>query len=208
MDEVITITGIPRSGSTLVFQICRQIIADGLSARYKHKTNGIFRTHGYVVPGSTFNKNIILCIRDPRDAILSYSKLRNEENYPLKMEQWFKYIKETISMYQNSGIDGYHVFRYEFFHPNNLMEMYKTICEIMEAEQDVEYGRFLLEEKFSLQNAKRVSAELQNFDKYDKDMIHGMHVTNDGKIGGWKNELDSVLLERVIPYVKELGYEY
>ena len=205
MDQVLSITGIPRSGSTLVYQICRQIIIDKKSKRYRHPANSIFRSHRLLVPGETWNKNIIVCLRDPRDAILSFSKLRFNGKR-MNLNEWLKSLVDTTTMYKEKDRDGYHIFRYEFFYPDNLIEMYKEICSIMDSDFDVDYYNELIQ-KFSLENALNVSMSLGDFSKINNDnMLHGQHVTNSGKIGGWKTELSQDLLELVNPYLKELGY--
>lgn len=205
MDQLLTITGFPRSGSTLVYQICNQIIQDQKSRIYKHKKNSIFRTHKFTMPGTTFNKNVIVCIRDPRDALLSFSKL-TQAGKKLNINDWLSFLNDAVKMYRDRSKDGYFILRYEFFHPDNLIAMYREICDIMDADFDIRYGGWLIKDRFSLQKAVAVSNSIGDFAEYNTDMIHGQHVTNNGKIGGWRTELPEDLLELVQPYVKELDY--
>ena len=73
------------------------------------------------------------------------------------------------------------------------------------------YQRKRLVEKFSLQNAKKIADKLVDFDNVDAEtMIHGNHITSDGKSGGWKNVINThniQVMNSVKPYLREFGYE-
>lgn len=62
--------------------------------------------------------------------------------------------------------------------------------------------------KLSIDNNKKISDKFKNFNDYDNNfLIHGNHITSDGKSKNWKDDtFNKNIMERITPMLKKLNY--
>ena len=200
----VEICGWPSSGSTLTFQICQEL-------GYK-----VTKTHGF-----RFNKNVnryIYTIRDPRDIILSNAKRVSKDiwktNKQLAIKTEFnRFVKGN---YEDSLKDAIQygnciILKYEENIFQKEMDLIKFISLQFGNIPNITginkiYNNTSLEE-----NLKR-SSKMPRFGKYDPvNLVHGDHITNSGKIGGWKSEMDKKnaleITKKFYKLLIEFGYD-
>ena len=193
----LTITGLPRSGSTLIWQIINEIsIIRGIDIK-------ISKEHGDT---NYMNNNIIiLTYRDIRDVIISLvnshygSSKYDDKSFDEKInmvihENWFNdYLEGFLKLY-NGGNHSNKIIpvRYEDFLPNNvdkltlfLFNQIKNHYKLKEL-NNIELDKIV--KKFSIENNMKISEELKDFQKYDSTtLIHGNHITSNGSSNNWSS---------------------
>ena len=194
--------GIPRSGSTLVWQILQSIFP-----RQK-----IIKNH----PGSweADGSMVISSIRNPYDITASLvrvrmSRERRKEINGKDVRQELTWMEKNFNSLKDILI-GPHtpVLRYEEFYCN-----YDIIYNMIEKEFRIDIPENIREKlnyKYSLEANKNRALALKDFYDIDKDQIHGDHI---GHVvpGYWKDYLPEWIIGKVMkvcePIAKEWGYE-
>ena len=206
------VTGMPRSGSTVTWQILDHIV------RHDQPESGLLRSHGFIELEEDFI--VFACYRDFRDVVLSFSNI-----YNMGVPQVIKHdmyrtpmngLRQQKNEYENHP--RCHFIKYEDYFPDNIPKLVAKIYHSAGLYKhldisDSEFSGFcnLVAEKFSLENAKVISDKYKDFTRVDpKSMIHGNHITADGKIGKWKDETSPSIIgafQTIKPDLQEFGYE-
>jgi hypothetical protein len=182
--ELIIQYGVPRSGSTLIWQIC-DAIYPGL----------VIKTHDAVDTGG----KSILSVRDPRDTLVSRWQIRLAKqglSAAPKMTNGqiiggADVIKRDLGKLMafiaaQDDPERMLIIRYEiaFFEGNlKLIRQLKKFLNVdLSRGQEEEFAG-----KFSIANNKKISEQLASFDEYDdKSHIHGNHI-NGARPGKWRD---------------------
>lgn len=189
----IIICGIPRSGSTFVWQIFNSIFP------------GIESTHpaAWEPDGKT---HAIITIRDPRDVLASRYRVRLSRDPKtggvIGLEAEFHVMKWMFESVAKIKKGPYTILRYENFYNN-----YNVIYDLLEQQFYVKVDRKFLNECFSLEANKKRAAEIKNFNSFDTHKIHGDHI---GLVipGSYKQHQFNLLIERWCEQLcKEFNYE-
>ena len=174
----IVICGWVSSGSTFVYQIVRSLGFDPVS---------IHGTPDFYSPKAFFT------FRDPRDIILSWAKRHFASTYENDPQ---KAIGLAIDFVIEEGYDQDYVkasnspnimfIRYEDYFGGREANLVKLIadqlsCPVSESEANK------IHQDNSLDRNKERASKVRDFTIWDKDsLIHGGHVSNEGKVGGWR----------------------
>ena len=210
----IIVTGLPRSGSTLLWQIINEIrtIKPNLMINLVREHGGA-NTELYDV--------IFITYRDIREIMVSLvNSHSNEDNEDLTFREKLiitlnnptvnYYISEFEKLYElrinNPKIIAV---KYENYLPTDIEGYIKYVTEdiIKLTYEEIK----MISNKFSLKNNKLVMKSFEDFSQYDpKTMIHGNHITSNGEHDTWKKYFDSDLVEAINPkikmLIKKLGY--
>jgi hypothetical protein len=191
--------GLPRSGSTLVFQLIAGIYPEGVA-----------KTHGYCRhPVKT-----AVTYRDFRDIVVSSWRAKDPANAGRRMtldevERSARWCKGQIALLDKycARADAC-VLQYEKF-ANAPLTIFSAVEQKFGVKVPKEQAEELVE-KYSLEENKRISDKLGRFKAYDKKtLIHGNHIYN-GAVGGWSGFVDeqgASLLEKILgPYLRRYGY--
>ncbi len=166
----IVMCGIPRSGSTLVWQILQEVFPN----QRIHKTHpDLWETDGSIV---------VISIRDPRDVAASLLRVRLSRAGGgldgITNDDVATVLRRTQLSFDrlNLILKGPHIpfLRYEEFY-NDYSIIYKVIEEAFGI-QVAECDQIRINERFSLKENKKRADKLENFSKVDKDEIHGDHI--------------------------------
>lgn len=175
----ILITGMPRSGSTLLFQIVRELIQ-------LHGNNiTLNRNHGGTKEKHYGKHDIVLfTVRDIFDITKSLS-VTHESSIAETINEAFylEYLCEFNAEYTNG-----HIIKYEDFLPYNEIKLIKHVNRMVFNNELSETHSSEILEKFSIEKNKKRAMRYENFKNYDEySMIHGNHITSNGY--GLKNSL-------------------
>jgi len=198
----IVMCGIPRSGSTLVWQILQAVFPD----------QEIIKTHPDIwkVDGST----IVASIRDPHDVVLSLLTVRlsRQETKIVTQDDIEIVLARTVLSFNKLNEllnESRHVIlRYEQFY-NSYSLIYDMIRNTFD-EVVCSSDRERINNKFSLDRNKERAKMLKNFNEVGIDQIHGDHIDYVDP-GCWIKYLPEWSLNRVKevckPLCKEWNYE-
>lgn len=181
----ILVTGLPRSGSTFIWQLINDTVGSFENIEI-HKFHGGLKGGRFEIVFSTY--------RDPRNILISAansagihptvgSDINDRIDY-LFENDWFKnYYEEFFKTLDNKEIN---FIRYEDYLPNNSRELFDHILKILSNKIDFFHG--LSEQnineilsKRSIKNNKKIAKRLNYFANHDKNSkIHGNHITSNG----------------------------
>lgn len=193
--------GVPRSGSTLVYQILKKII-----------DCKVIKVHDYL-PG-----DIVVCtFRDFRDSVISNWRVVSnpDKNKKINREDIFnnfKHIEKSIyslNRYKSEKSNKILFLRYEDFVCDYSL-IYNSISKTFGVSlDDNRIEKISIE--CSFKKNKDISSKYNSFREWDKDsQIHGLHLYK-GEIGTWKEfvkESDESYINGLLySYLKEWNYE-
>ncbi len=207
-DNYIISYGFPRSGSTLLWNILKDVL----------KTKVIVKSHHY----NYLMKNMLIIgsYRDIRDSLLSYWKVNTrreimslEDFKDTKLEKhWDKLIYTLIKLKSMSQKNNnVYLIKYEVFY-NDFDKIFDLIEEVFELKIPNK-TKDEIKIKYSLNNVKKLieKKKLNTFKQVDKNTkFHGNHINN-GSIDDYKlymkKELQEYLYKKYQNKLKILGYE-
>lgn len=173
---MITVSGMESADSTAIWQMINEL---GL-----HVT----KEHGYTP--SDGNRWVFATMRDPRDVVASLWKRQclgprgDDDQYA--MACW-NYIKDRFAQLKRYEEDSEAtIIRYEEFieDPGQTLDM---ICNTVGKQISAERRAEILEAT-SLETNKRRASAMKGFSEWDKDtLIHGNHVSSNGRVGAWQD---------------------
>jgi hypothetical protein len=195
--------GIPRSGSTLIWQILQEVFEG---------RREVIKTHPDIWESN--EDTIIASIRDPRDVVLSLLKVRlsRQETETVTQDDIEIVLARTVLSFnklsellnQNSNV----VLRYEHFYND-----YSIIYNMITSTFDIIFSSDSckrISDKFSVENNKKRASQLKNFNEVGTYQIHGDHIDYVDP-GCWIKYLPDWSLGRVKeickPLCKEWDYE-
>lgn len=178
--------GIPRSGSTLVYQLIAGIFPEGVA-----------KTHQYC----RHSVKTLVSFRDFRDVVVSLWRRSDPANVRRRMRAADVDEFATLCQERVKALDLYFdrgsicPLRYEEFahDPRLIFSSMKNAFGIsVDAEKMEE-----LVDKYSLQKNREISERLTGFRQVDPStQIHGDHIYR-GQIGGWREFVDDAMAERL-----------
>jgi len=201
--------GIPRSGSTFIYQVLCDLFAEGVA-----------KTHGYM---DKKNVPVVMTYRDLRDCILSLWLVRGGGTpIPHKKINWIwlhevKPSYEALRRYEDErsktyGNATFAMLRYEEF-TTRPMQIWAHINPAIVPMPSLEgTGR---QEAIVAAHSKEKNAEIakqyKGFGQYDREShIHGNHMAGGG-IGAWQQNADctgrQILTELTREANEHLGYK-
>jgi hypothetical protein len=207
MSDIIQFS-VPRSGSTLVTQILRDLFAD------KH----VVKTHNFInSPGS----KIVVTIRDFRDCLASNWRVLNDipfsdlENGRVATKSELLFETERTKEFLcslNSMNEHYQseflLLKYEDF-VNNYGFIFDQISDYFAADISIA-TREVLTAKYSMHKNKARADQFTTFGKWEESGIHGLHVYK-GEVGTWRHlipkELHGILNSELAHDLKIWGYQ-
>jgi hypothetical protein len=175
--------GIPRSGSTLVWQIVSEVT--GLTIEQTHPL--YVRENGWNLRGT----KLIITYRDPRDLATSLYRVRLSRGGPgVGGEDGLKCVIHRAKLYFDAARtfrgEGHLFLRYEDFVDDRSV-VFAGIKELTGIDVAPD-ERARIVEKFSLEANRARAARLPDFNVIDKNGIHGDHI---GPVvhGSWRSWL-------------------
>jgi len=201
MAQQIVMCGIPRSGSTLVWQILQAVFPN----------EAIPKTHPDVwePDGST----VIVSIRNPFDVVASLLRVRlsrERRNTPDENDIENVLGRTTLCFERLDGLlYGPHaLLRYEYFYKDYslIYDMIRSVFGLYISPNN----RKKINQQFSLERNRERADALKDFSEVDGDQIHGDHI---GHVipGYWEEYLPDWSFSRVVevcePICREWGYE-
>lgn len=179
---------IPRSGSTFVTQIIKELFPE----------NKIIKVHNYFEKKHT---KVVATIRDFRDILVSSWRVLNDISFeeilagrrPTHIElreelnRTIFYIKELYKMINYYG-DNIFIIKYEdFYQDHSFLYDFLENCFEITIPEDL---RENLSDKYSIERNRERADKYNTFKKWDDLGIHGKHVYK-GKVGTWKEIIES-----------------
>lgn len=183
-DTELIICGWTASGSTFLYQVSNEL---GIKT---------FKQHGYRQAHER-----ALCfytIRDPRDVILSDARRMFRDLWSDGQKEGA--VRKALQLFIERGFDASYntavratnvvIIRYELFLPENPELLIRFTAD--------QFSKPLTREKLeqikvhsSIEENLKRSSSLKDFSLfYEDSQIHGHHISNWGKIGGWKEFLE------------------
>ena len=190
---MITVSGMECAGSTAVWQMINQL---GFQAK---------KEHGY-----TRDVIVFATLRDIRDVVTSLWRreclgLRNDpDNYALGCFRYALPRYESMCRYEKD--DNAIIIRYEDFvrDPGNTLDL---ICKTLAVTITLERRAEILE-SCSLKKNKERASRLADFSEWDsKDLIHGNHISTNGKVGSW-SDLAVGLKPETVEFIEDGAREF
>ena len=191
----IVICGWVSSGSTFVYQVVRSLGFNPVS---------IHGTPNFYSPKALFT------FRDPRDITLSWAKRHFASIYAENPQEA---ISRAIDFIVETGYDQDYMkarhspnmtfIRYEDFFGGRESKLVKFIadqlgCPVTDSEAEE------IHQTNSLDRNKERASKVRDFTTWDEDsLIHGNHVSNEGKVGGWR---DVFSVETAMLFEKKIGH--
>jgi len=169
INEKIISFGIPRSGSTLVWQVLNELF------------DNVQKTHDYI---ETKN-NVVCTYRDFRDVYLSLKRTGKENHFVgfTDLKTALKYRIDCLEKYTNNP--NVLFLQYEKF-VNDWDFLFKETSRFFNIEV---LNKKEIKNKFNIEKNKERQMLFNDFKQYDKQtQIHGNHIYK-GEVGGWKTEL-------------------
>ena len=165
--QPIVACGIPRSGSTLVWQILQAVFPQNIIPK--------------IHPGCSYiaNSSVLLSIRQPHDVVASMYRVRLSragvcEGTHADVETVIADIEKSFTL-MNAFLLGHNVLiRYEDFYKDYTL-IYNAIYMLTGVDVPRE-ARKAINEKYSLEANRKRAAVLDNFNEFDTDQIHGDHI--------------------------------
>lgn len=183
---MVTVSGMESAGSTAVWQMIHEL---GL---YVTKEHGYTASHG--------GHLVFATLRDPRDVVASLwrreclGKRSDSDNYAFACWRYIRDRFQQMKRYENDS--NATIIRYEDF-INNPGATLDTICNTLGIDILEERRAKILEET-SLEKNKQRSSVMRGFHEWDKTtLIHGNHISSNGKIGSWKDLVPELKPETV-----------
>lgn len=171
--------GIPRSGSTFVWQV----LADMFGRDQVAKTHpGIDEWYGAHKVLPTF-----ITIRDPMDVVASLWSIREEhQREPIDMDQTIGYCNQQFHALDRWMTHRPIVLRYHEFarQPQSMFDSINHATGRMITPANID--AFM--EKYGLEANRQRASLMQTFSQVDADNIHGRHIDTAG-IGDWPKRL-------------------
>lgn len=223
MEEVPELFGVPRSGSTAIYNICRLIYGDKL---LKRPTSPHEYFGGY--------SSVIATYRDFRDCLVSQWRAHiltlegrsfDDESDAVQMRVQealfhandFKRAISSLDRFREDKEKGRNVLllRYEDFFDSDAGDLnFEYLFEEMEkfrGQQIPHLTKKYISEECNFKKVKEHAQQFSDFDQYDpKTLIHGKHLYK-GKAGTWKSLIPSEHHEVVTASLREellrWGYE-
>lgn len=189
-DNKIIVAGWEASGSTFIHQVVKLLGYD------------IKRIHGLA---QNYTDRMLFPFRDIRDVILSHAKRafgdvlkeKGMEEALLVSTAYFKNNERDLELYKASTMPNVILIRYENFFQKNEEYIIRFLADQCLLKIDEDTVKKILEETSIDKNIKRAE-EKSGFEDFDKDwMVHGNHVSNKGKKGGWRDEFTDKVKEKV-----------
>jgi len=197
----IVMCGIPRSGSTLVWQILQAVFPG----------QDIPKTHPdmWMPDGST----AVISIRDPRDVVASLYRVRLSRDHKEigNHDDVANVIQRTLLCFEalKTTMTGPHIIlRYENFFSDHYI-LYQAIETNFGIHTPLHIQK-QISDRFSVEANRKRAAALNSFNEVDTDQIHGDHI---GHVtpGYWSTYLPWRTVEWVAAeckgIAKEWGYE-
>jgi hypothetical protein len=192
--------GIPRSGSTLIWQILQSVFP-------KSK---VLKTHPdlWEADGST----VVSSIRSPHDVAASLLRVRlsrHREQRKIFHDDIITVIRRTKINFDNLKdiLIGPHtpILKYEEFY-NNHKIIYEMIEEYFNIKIPVKIQN-RISGKFSIEKNKKRADVLESFNEVDQYQIHGDHI---GQVvpGYWKSYIPKRFKEQLETECNEIGVEW
>lgn len=212
--------GIPRSGTTVIWQILNELFP-----------NDVLKTHTI----KKYNCKAVLTVRDFRDTFVSQLTTNGEkkgkmecvnaelccietksieipnitkniiDKYSIKIKNSEKLLQKYLEIYNNNNI----CLKYEYFFENfeYIFDKFETFFNIMIDNNIRNYIKY----KYNIESNKKISNMLEDFNQWDsKSLIHGHHIIN-GKPGNWRyvvpRYLHHHLNKSLANILKKWGYE-
>ena len=178
--------GIPRSGSTLVYQFMSELFPQGVA-----------KTHQYC----RHSVKTLASFRDFRDVVVSLWRRSNPANLRRRMreaaiDEFARLCQQRINaldQYFDRG--GICPLRYEEFakDPNVIFSsIEKTFGVVVDGDKVAE-----LIDKYSLERNREISERLEGFKQVDSaTQVHGNHIYR-GEIGSWREFVDEKMAKRL-----------
>lgn len=205
--RAIVVCGIPRSGSTLVWQILQEVFPE----------QDILQTHPADTDRIPDNDSlIVVSIRDPRDVAASLYRVRLSrggddvggmdglETVLARTKMYFSAAKALMRLASVRIL----LLRYEHF-VHDRQVIYNSILDALGvAVPQKEQKR--INAKFSLEANRARASKMEDFTEIGEFKIHGDHI---GPVapGSWMSSLPKWATQRVIdvctPIAEEWGYE-
>lgn len=191
---MITVFSIPRSGSTLIWNITKELV--GPNVQKIHHCAG----HD--------GRKTIIPYRHPYDSVVSHYNCHDGET----IQDFNKDIDMLIPTFEDflkydPDADDVLFLKYEEFYTNPTRAI-KSIALFLGV--DVTDDRVQeIREKFCIANVRKIVERYDNFNQYDpKTHIHGNHIGN-VKPNQWEylsSVYKEVLYDRVGKYLDKMGY--
>ena len=173
------------SGSTFIYQVLRELQVP------VYKVHSLPRFHSFNLTFFT--------IRDPRDVVLStalrhFSEIANSEGIKpalLKAINHFADKHQSAKEYFSArNVPNLIFIRYETFFLQNEELLIQFLADQIACPVNDRRIKEILKRTSMEANIKRMRSK-KDFDEYDPaSMIHGKHISNKGKIGGWLDVFD------------------
>lgn len=202
-DEII-VAGWEASGSTFIYQVSTML---GLKTT---KCHGLIPTQERVFTVFPF--------RDPRDIITSNAKRLHSDIWNLDPEQALlleadRFVEDKFpdAIRLAKKTSNVMLIRYEAFFLGGETQLIQLIADQFWIPISTTRIKQILNATSMETNLARALV-FSSFDSYDKSThIHGNHITNQGKSGGWRKSFTARVekhVESIIgPLLDELGYE-
>lgn len=167
--------GIPRSGSTLITQIMREVLKQHIK-KVHHYSEGNFFVCSY---------------RDFRDTAISHWRTKAAQNLKRKItreeiDTEFDKLKthiESLNKYKGTKSNKIAYLRYEDFY-NDYSVIYNTLEGLFGVKIE-QKERESLTKKYSFDKNLERSKKFKDFSEWDSTGIHGGHLYK-GKVGTWR----------------------
>ena len=170
----VIVSGMESSGSTAIWQMVNGL---GLT---------VTKEHGYTTGGP--NCLVLATFRDIRDVITSLwrrrclGEMNDPDSYALGCMRYVAPRLEQMKRYQAD--ENASLIRYESF-ISDPGYTFDVICRKLDIHVPSHIRDKILED-CSLEKNKERAATMSDFSEWDKgNLIHGNHISTDGKIGSW-----------------------
>lgn len=199
----IVVCGMPRSGSTLLFNILREIVridldkSDGFFTTDKQYALVIKSERSYIVK-KTHNLSWIIIKRIKKKKSIGFFTHRDIRDIFVSMMQigWIKDFKTFLNYHLPriinialiyAGVKNMHIYSYEQL-INNKIEILKNLQTILNIKLDENSIAKILKKTSIDETNKKVSKLAKNQEYDPSSHIHRNHI-RDAKIGKWKDKL-------------------
>ncbi len=190
----VVVAGLPRAGTTYVWQIVADILG-----------GGVVKTHNYLDLPRPIH---LLVRRDPRDCAVSHWRWNKNRTEPMTYEEmvhWAAYYAKYMVHYRHWALCKPLLLQYEAFWdaPHVLLDSWGRALPRPSASRWIE-----LVSKHSMEANRKVAATVEQGQFDPETLIHPDHV-HEGTPGTWKRFVrDPAIFTKLFePQMKELGYQ-
>jgi hypothetical protein len=217
MTKIPKLFGVPRSGSTVMFNIINYLF-DGAVAPQKHKY--FEDDDGYVV--ATYRDFRDSCISQWRAFYGAFDEEKDKKPISQQMLSMHVFSQiTTINFLDEFKRDQLHknrnilFLRYETFFDSNIGDLdFEYIFETLEKFFDMKITstqKAHIRNEYSFSSQKQKSRKFKNFHEYDKEThLHGHHLYK-GTAGSWKElvpeEFHAFVNHHLGPHLNAWGYK-